>query len=214
MGHILDSHQINEKYAFSDTMIFPDETTISNLQVSRTPAEEKAADAKGLELLQNSPYKDKLFSAGLFLAAMQAQAPQLPHLLKGHFGNPLETPEGGVRMSSLTASAPALQVRDVKQVAALPLGGRIKLDAWSDQLSIQKGRAVNLMAANEKMPFEITPMFPYLIRETQAANTQPANGQPGNIPPGQPKGQNVPADPAAPSAQAQPPAKPNSQPQQ
>ena len=130
------------------------------------------------------------------------------------FGNPLETPEGGVRMSSLTASAPALQVRDVKQVAALPLGGRIKLDAWSDQLSIQKGRAVTLMAANEKMPFEITPMFPYLIRETQAANTQPANGQPGNIPPGQPKGQNVPADPAAPSAQAQPPTKPNSQPQQ
>ena len=214
MGHILDSHQINEKYAFSDTMIFPDETTISKLQVSRTPAEEKQADAKGLELLQNSPYKDKLSSAGLFLAAMQAQAPQLPHLLKGHFGNPLETPEGGVRMSSLTASAPALQVRDVKQIAALPLGGRVKLDAWSDQLSIQKGRAVNLMAANEKMPFEITPMFPYLTRETQAANTQPANSQPGNIPPGQPKGQNVPADPAPPSAQAQPPTKPNSQPQQ
>jgi hypothetical protein len=107
-------------------------------------------------------------------------------------------------MSSLTSSAPALQVRDVKQIAALPLGGRIKLNAWSDQLSIQKGRAVTLMAANEKMPFEITPMFPYLTRETQDANTQPA----------QPKGENVPADPAAPSAQAQAPAKPNSQPQQ
>ena len=204
MGHILDSHEINEKYAFSDMMIFPDETTISKLQMNRTPAEEKEADAKGLELLQNSPYKDKLSSAGLFLAAMQAESPQLPHLLKGHFGNPLETPEGGVRMSSLAASAPALQVRDVKQIAALPLGGRIKLDAWSDQLTIQKGRAVNIVAANEKMPFEITPMFPYLTRETQAANTQPT----------QPKGANVPADPPAPSAQAQPPSKPNPQPPQ
>ena len=202
MGHILANHQLNEKYAFSDLMIFPDETTISKLQVKRTPEEEKQADAKGLELLQNSPYKDKLSSAGLFLAAMQADSPQLPHLLKGHFGNPLQTPEGGVRMGTLAASAPALQVRDVNQVAALPLGGRIRLDAWSDQLTIQKGRPVRLMAANEKMPFEITPMFPYLTRDTQAASTQPT--QPSNAP----------ANPAAPSAQAQPPAKPNSQPQQ
>ena len=186
MGHILASHQINEKYAFSDRMIFPDETTISKLQMNRTPAEEKEADAKGLELLQNSPYKDKLSSAGLFLAAMQAESPELPHLLKGHFGNPLQTPDGGVRMGSLAASAPALQVRDVKQVAALPLGGRIKLNAWSDQLTIQKGPAVRLMAANEKMPFEITPMFPYLTRAT---------------------------DTTAPSAQAKPPSNPVSQPQ-
>ena len=201
MGHILESHQINEKWAFSDTMIFPDETTISRLQMKQTPAEEKEADAKGLELLQNSPYKDKLSSASLFLAAMQADSPQLPHLLKGHFGNPLETTEGGVRMSTLAASAPALQVRDIKQIAALPLGGRIKLYAWSDQLTIQKGPAVQIVTAKEKMPFEITPMFPYLTRETQAARTQP-------------KGDNVPADPTPPSAQAQPPAKPNSQPQQ
>ena len=190
MGHILANHQLNEKYAFSDRIIFPDETTISKLQMNRTPAEEKEADAKGLELLQNSPYKDKLSSAGLFLAAMQAESPQLPHLLQGHFGNPLQTPEGGVRMGALAASAPTLQVRDVKQVAALPLGGRIKLDAWSDQLTIQKARAVRLLAANEKMPFEITPMFPYLTREAQAASTQP-------------KGNNVPAaDITAPSAQA------------
>jgi hypothetical protein len=201
MGHILASHEINEKYAFSDRMIFPDETTISKLQVSRTPEEEKEADAKGLELLQNSPYKDKLSSAGLFLAAMQQESPQLPHLLKGHFGNPLQTGGGGVRMGSLAASAPALQVRDVKQIAALPLGGRIKLNAWSDQLTIQKGRSARLMAANEKMPFEITPMFPYLTRETQAAATQP-------------KGENAPpADTTAPSAQAKPPSSPNSQPQ-
>ena len=59
---------------------------------------------------------------------MKAQAPQLPHLLKGQFGNPLESPESGVRMSTLVATAPVLQVRDVNQVAALPLGGRIKAE--------------------------------------------------------------------------------------
>jgi predicted Zn-dependent protease len=185
MGHILSSHEINENYAFSDRMIFPDRTIISHVQVSRTPEEEKEADAKALELLQNSPYKDKLSSAGLFLAAMQREAPQLPHLLQGHFGNPLNTPGRGVRMSTLASSAPTLQVRDVNQVAALPLGGRIKLNPRSDQLTIQKGRAVRLFSANEKMPFEVTPMFPYLTRQAQVAEAQPTGQPTGNDAPAQ-----------------------------
>jgi hypothetical protein len=156
MGRILANHQLNEKYAFSDTTIFPNETTISKFQISRTPAEEKEADAKGLELLQNSPYKNKLGSASLFLAAVQAKSPQLPHLLKGHFGKPFETKESGVRVSSLAASAPTLQ----DQSAALPLGGRIKLNAWSNQLSIR--RAVQReMIFNDKTPFAITYTLPY-----------------------------------------------------
>jgi hypothetical protein len=198
MGHILSSHAINEKYAFSDFMIFPDQSTIKNIHVSRTPEEEKEADAKALQLLQNSPYKDKLSSAGLFLSAMYAEAPQLPHLLQGHFGNPLDATQGGVRMSTLVSSAPALQVRDVKQIAALPLGGRIKLNPWSDQLTIQKTRSVRLMAANEKMPFEVTPMFPYLVRQGQAV----ASGQ---IPPSS-------TSQAAPSAEAKPDDAPKSDP--
>ena len=167
MGHILSSHEMNQRYAFSDTMIFPDPTTISNIHVNRTPEEEKEADAKALQLLQNSPYKDKLSSAGLFLAAVRAEAPQLPNLLKGHFGNPLATSQSEVRMATLASSAPALQIKDVKQVAALPLGGRIKLDPWSDQLTIQKTQSVRLMSAKEKMPFEVTPIFPHLTRQHQ-----------------------------------------------
>ena len=175
MGHILSAHQLNEKYAFSDRMIFPDETTIHNIAVSRTPAEEKEADAKALQLLQNSPYKDKLASVGLFFAAMQAEAPQLPHLVTGQFGNPLASEQSGVRMASLASGAPALEARDVKQIAALPLGGRIKLDPWSDQLTIQKNRSVRLLSAREKMPFELTPMFPYLSRAGQPVKTGQAD---------------------------------------
>jgi hypothetical protein len=200
MGHILSSHGINEKYAFSDRMIFPDSATISHIQVIRTPEEEKEADAKALQLLQNSPYKDKLSSVGLFLNAMKAEAPQLPNLLKGHFGNSLEMPGGEVRMSTLASSAPALQVKDVKQIAALPLGGRIKLNSWSDQLTIQQARPVHLVSVREKMPFELTPMFPYLTREGPAA--------PGT----QSTENSVPvAAPSAPSAEAKPAVPPHSQ---
>ena len=190
MSHIVLGHGINEKYAFADRMIFPDETTISKIAMRRTPEEEKDADAKALELLQNSPYKDKLASAGLFFAAMQAQAPQLPNLIKAHFGNSLQSPDTGVRMSSLVSSAPALQEKDVKQIAALPLGGRIKLDAWSDQLSIKKAQPVRLLSASEKMPFEITPMFPYLTRTGQPppGQTDTSSGAKAATPP-QPEAQ-------------------------
>jgi hypothetical protein len=169
MGHIVSSHQINEKYAFSDVLIFPDQTTIENIQVDRNPEEEREADAKAMQFLQNSPYKDKLASAALFLAAMQAQAGQLTHLLNGNFGYPLLTQENGVRMSALVPSAPTLQVRDVKQIAALPLGERIKLEPWADQLTMQKTHPVNLVSANEKKPFQVTPRFPYLTRNPQVA---------------------------------------------
>jgi Peptidase family M48 len=189
MGHIVLSHGINEKFAFSDRMIFPDESTINNLAMMHTPEEEKDADAKALQLLQNSPYKDKLASAGLFFAAMQAEAPQLPNLIKGQFSNSIDSPDTGVRMSSLVSSAPALQPKDVKQIAALPLGGRIKLDAWSDQLSIKKTQPVRLQSAKEKMPFEVTPMFPYVTRGNQSF----VSGQPGTS--NGPKG----ATPAAPT---------------
>src|SRR5664279_1423698 len=176
MGHIALSHGINEKYAFSDSVIFPDETTISKIGVRRTPQEEKDADAKALQLLQNSPYKDQQASAGLFFAAMHSVAPQLPNLIKSQFGNPFQSPETGMSMSSLASGAPPLETMDLKQIAALPLGGRVKLDAWSDQLSIRQPQTVRLNSPREKMPFEVTPKFPYLTRWIQSA---PA-GQTGN----------------------------------
>jgi hypothetical protein len=179
MGHILSPHQLNEKYAFSDLLIFPDQTTIEKIKVNSTPEEEKEADAKAVQLLQNSPYKDKLASAALFLAAMQAQAGQLKHLLDGNFGYPLLTSENGIRMSALVPSEPGLQAKDVKQVAALPLGQRIKLEPWSDQLTMQKTHTVNLLSAGEKKPFEITPRFLHLTRNPQVA----AGASPEKVPP-------------------------------
>ena len=69
-----------------------------------------------------------------------------------------------VRMSSLLASAPALDEKKLDQIAALPLGGRIKVDPWSDQVELSKAKAVVLASSREKMEFEITPFFPYLTR--------------------------------------------------
>lgn len=163
LAHILLGHTLDTKLAFTDRMFFPDQDSFQQLDFKRRPADEEAADAKALELLKNSPYKDKLGSAGLFLKQLQELRPVLPHLIRPHLGNGIA--EGkDVRMSVLLNSAPALEPESPDQIAALPLGGRIKLDPWTDQVELAKIRPVALTSAREKMPLEVTPFFPFLTR--------------------------------------------------
>jgi hypothetical protein len=74
-------------------------------------------------------------------------------------------------------NAPKLEMDKVDQIAALPLGGRVKLNAWDNKVEMVKSQPVALTSAREKMPFEVTPFLPHLTRlgaasdSTTAANT-------------------------------------------
>lgn len=61
-------------------------------------------------------------------------------------------------------SAPNLDDNKLDQIAALPLGGRIKLDPWADKVEMIKAAPVSITSARDKMPFEVTPFFPRLTR--------------------------------------------------
>ncbi|MGB6332810.1 MAG: hypothetical protein WBF41_13635, partial [Candidatus Sulfotelmatobacter sp.] len=150
-----------------------DEDSFERMDFKHSDREEEAADTKALELLKNSPYKDKLGSAGLFLKSLQEHAPDLPNLIRPHLGDGFAQGKD-VRMSALLASAPELDAKRTDQIAALPLGGRIKLDPWSDQVELEKAKPVALASAREKMPFEITPFFPYLTRLSTAGSEKVA----------------------------------------
>jgi len=163
LSHIVLGHKFDTKLAFNDRLFFPDETSFQRLDFKHPSADEEAADTKALELLKNSPYKDKLGSAGLFLTALHDRAPDMPNLIRPHLGNGLANGKS-IRMSVLLTSAPPLQAERVDQIAALPLGGRIKLDPLTDQVELSKTKPVALTSAREKMPFEVTPFFPYLTR--------------------------------------------------
>ena len=165
LAHIVLGHKLDTSLAFSDKMLFPDQDSFERFDFKRDPADEQAADTKALELLKNSPYKDKLGNAGLFLKALQERAPDLPNLIRPHLGNCLAAGKS-MRMQDLMTSAPALDEKRLDQIAALPLGGRIKVDPWSDQVELSKTKPVALTSAREKMEFEITPVFPYLTRLT------------------------------------------------
>ncbi|MGB9071702.1 MAG: M48 family metalloprotease [Terriglobales bacterium] len=173
LAHIVLGHRLDTKMAFNDRMFFPDERTFERMDFARDRGEEEAADKKAVELLNNSPYKDKLASAGLFLKAVQARAPQLKNLIRPHLGDSLLN-GNATKMSTLMTASPQFDPSKTDQVAALPLGGRVRVDPWSNQLELIKTKPVALTSAAEKMPFEVTPFYPFLTRFGSPGAEKPA----------------------------------------
>jgi hypothetical protein len=185
LAHIVLGHNLGSKFAFNDRMLFSDESTYSNFGFRHNPEEETAADAKAMELLKNSPYAQKLDVPSLFLKELTERAPTLSALLTAHLGNSFTNDKGQlVRLSALATTGPALDPSKLDQIAALPMGGRVKLNAWTDRVELTKSAPVAITSARDKMPFEVTPFFPRLSRmnsdanvgnATAASNTTPSN---------------------------------------
>jgi hypothetical protein len=177
LAHIVLGHNFSSKYAFSDRMLFSDESTYQNLGFRHVAEEETAADNKAIDLLKNSPYAQNLNTTGLFLRELAARGPALSALLTPHLGTGFTDRKGAMnRMVALMHSAPSLEPNRLDQVAALPLGGRVKLNAWDDHLELIKAMPVAITSVRNKMPLEVAPFFPYLTRYGVVVNaTGPIN---------------------------------------
>jgi hypothetical protein len=185
LAHIVLGHNLGSKFAFNDRMLFTDESTYSNFGFRHNPDEETAADTKAMEILKNSPYAQKLDVPSLFLKELVVRAPELSALLTAHLGNSFTNEKGDlVRLTALSAMGPALDPNKLDQIAALPMGGRVKLNAWTNRVELAKTAPVAITSARDKMPFEVTPFFPRLSRltgdavpasTTSASNTTPSN---------------------------------------
>ncbi len=172
LSHIVLGHNLGSKFAFNDRMLFTDESTYQNFGFRHVPEEEIAADKKAMDMLKTSPYNQKLDTAALFLKELAVRGPQLSALLTAHLGNNFTDNKGGVaRMPTLMNVGPALDPNKLDQIAALPLGGRVKLNAWDDKVELIKAAPVAITSARDKMPFEVTPFFPRLTRITSGGNT-------------------------------------------
>jgi hypothetical protein len=170
LSHVVLGHRIDGQYAFFDRLLFDEKDTFRHFGFARTQAEEDAANAKAAELLQNSPYKDQLTTAKLFMDALQSRQKDIPNLISPHLGDRVP---GNMTMASATAPAPAADPAPATDkakpgqspIVALPLGGRVKMDPWSDKLEMLKAKPVGQVAERERMPFEVTPFMLYLTRE-------------------------------------------------
>jgi hypothetical protein len=185
LAHIVLGQNLGSKFAFNDRMLFSDESTYQNFGFRHDPEEEATADAKALEMLKNSPYAQKLASAGLYLKQLQVRAPMLAALLTAHLGNNITDSKGQViRLSGLMNSAPNLDDEKLDQLAALPLGGRVKLDPWEDRVEMIKAAPMAITNVRDKMPFELTPFFPRLTRlNSTAENGSASEGMAQNAAP-------------------------------
>jgi hypothetical protein len=158
LSHAVLGHRLDSQYAFFDQLLVDDKDTFRHFGFARTPEEEGAANAKAIQILNNSPYKNQLANAGLFLQALDSRQKEIPNLISGHLGNRVP------QINDLKSTAAADPKQNPQKIAALPLGGRVKIDPWNDKLELIKSKPVGTVAEREKMPFEITPFMPYLTR--------------------------------------------------
>jgi hypothetical protein len=172
LAHIALGHTVNTKFAFSDLLIFPDEQIMQKIGMRHDEEDEAAADKKAVELLQNSPYHDKLGNAGLFLRALHANSQELTRLIDANFGNRMTKGTEMLRMASLIPGSPELKTADVHQIAALPLGSRIQVDPWNDHVDLKKSKSEAILWPSDKLQFEITPMIPNLMRTPATTSSQ------------------------------------------
>ena len=170
LAHITLGHHVDTRYAFNDRLLFPDEVTFQRITMNHSQSDDRVAAKKAIEFLNKSVYHDHLSNAGLFLAQLQSRSKELKALTTPRIGDSLLDADGIPWLVDLTKASPKLDMDNLDQVAALPLGSHLKVDAWDDKVLQLKVKPVPLLNARDKMPFEITPVLFRLTRYRDPAS--------------------------------------------
>ncbi|HKV28152.1 MAG TPA: hypothetical protein VJN90_07760 [Candidatus Acidoferrales bacterium] len=168
LGGVVTGSPLPDAYSFNDTTMVSTADTMRRMSFRTSEGDEEIAAKKAVELLKNSPYKNQLGTAGLFLKQVAAEQKNLPSLISANLGNHV------FMASQLVQAAPQLQPMKIDQIAALPLGSRVVLNSWDDTVDLVKTKPVQLLSAREKMPFEVTPFMPYLTRYQNSSDAAAA----------------------------------------
>ena len=163
LAHIVLRHSLGAENSPRFSLPFSDLEIFAKLDFHFDSVKEAEADKKGQELFSKSPYDNQLGSVALFLQALEARSPQLPNLLRARFSNDFGSSHL-VGMQVVAKAPKQLKMDEPRQIAALPLGSRIRVDPWSDRIEMLKNKLPTLESAAEKRPFEVSPFFPYLKR--------------------------------------------------
>ena len=176
LAHIALGHHIDTRYAFNDRLMFPDTSTFQRIDMYHSDHDNAEAAKKAIEYMQNSMYKDKMPSAGLYYAQLVDREKVLKGLNSPKLGDSLLKTDGTPWLADLQKMAPKINWDDLTQTAALPLGSWIKTDPWDDKVHMLNAKRFAPMNARDKMPFEVTPIFYKLQRYEVASATPPAAG--------------------------------------
>ena len=167
LAHIVLGHHIDTRYAFNDRLLFPDEATFQRITMNHSTLDNQEASKKAVELFNNSVYKDKSSSVGLFFQQLSDRQKALTAMLTPRLGDSLVKQDGSPWLTGMTQGAPKLNMDDMNQIAALPLNSHLRVDSWDDKVYALNVRPAPLLNARDKMPFEVTPIF-YRLQRYQA----------------------------------------------
>lgn len=130
------------------------EAGFSVVKLGRSGPEEAAAVQKAIELLQHSPYRNRMASAVQFLRWLDAQQKTLPNLLRPRFTDGFNRTERATMMLLLGAAAGATAPH-ADGLPALPVSGRFSLEPRAGRLTPITNRTAP-SAAEDERPLEIT----------------------------------------------------------
>jgi hypothetical protein len=198
IAHIILAHRLDTKYAFNDRLLFPTTSVFNRIPMHHTDADNTAAAKKAMELLSAKELEAGQQYFGLYLQQLQQRVKNLKALNEPMIGDGLVKSDTDPTfwMQAMMAKGTKLDVKDLKQQAAMPLSSFLRFDPWTDQLFVMHSAFEPLLSAADKMPFEVEPV--YLKLSYYKPPAEPA------APPAAPT-DNAPADnSAAPTAAAAP----------
>ena len=165
------------KLAFADVLSITDAELLAKLRFHHSVSEEATADAKALEILEQSPYKNTMSNGELAMQALQARAKQLSSLIQPHFGEHVADVEHIVRYNQMFRTAPVLDEGLVTQVAALPLGSKLVINPWDGRVELFRPEPLAAPALRERAEFAVTPFMPFLDYVAEKSNVpKPSSG--------------------------------------
>ena len=189
LAHVVLGHHIDTRYAFNDRLLFPDQAAFERILMNHNETDNTAAAKKVIELFNGSVYKDKAPGVGLFFAQLQSREKVLTALLSPRLGDALVKPDGTPWLVELGKGSFKLDINNLAQRAALPIGSHLKIDPWNDKVLALNAKVPVLLNAADKLPFALTPVYLRLQRY-QAAAVQPSDAAPASpAPSSQPTGQ-------------------------
>jgi len=202
LAHIILGHRLDTKYAFSDRLLFPSTSVFQRIPMHHTDADNEEAAKEAMKLLDAKELAGGQQYFGLYLQQLQARLKGLPALNTPVIGDALIKSEKDPTfwMQAVVNKGIKLDMKDLKQEAAMPLGSLLRFDPWTDQVIQLKYGFEPILNARDKMPFEVTPVYMKLTYYNPAAQQQqPA--APAGAAQGAGSG-NAAGDPAAAQSQA------------
>ncbi len=165
LSHVALGHQlIDTKFSFADRLMVPDGELLEALRIARTPKEEGAANEKERSSCSASCLIATSWpTPACFFERSRSRPKQLPRLIQPHIGDYMAADGQMTRLADLMKQAPPLMPDNLEQIAALQLGARLVVDAWSGRVSLDRSPACkSLMSVREKVPFAVTPLMPVI----------------------------------------------------